>query len=402
MQIARKQKITAADFNKVVNGYGVIWSNIPAQNTFNFSWSDANKNLDQTDVFVSPATPDEPAPASRNHSFGWGQSEGPPVVVAQKEKIAAEHINTLIAQVNAGLYHQDTAYSLLNKYLAKTSITAENVNLVLAEIDRIKTDRFRLNDASDLVVVESETESCSWTNQLRTTVKFTFQDYTQARHFFNSGGKLLIEMDAVPNAMCPEATFWEDSLRQLGTVYIGALSTTRTGTETYDWPDRAPWFGGSGQLTSGKGFYNINHLGQQTLLMTFQGYSRDLYSAYNSYNAYNNPYNAYNSYNSSAYSVRAMEIWGQVIDNGPGDFSIYLQVRLYEAPGFLNAESDGLIQAEFTMDAGYVQPLTAPPGTLFLSSGGDAFKPTLASAPFQFLERAAPSVTISQTWQSIT
>lgn len=348
MPISPSSKILAADFNQVVAAYEQIWGNLASES--GFLWTQADKTL---------------------HKFGWGQSAVEPIVVGNVDFIEAEHINRLIAQVNAGLYHLDSTATMLSKYAVASQVTYANMALVMSAIDTITADKFGLNDQAQVAIIETDSASCSWNQSLSIVVKYAFSDYQEARHFFNAGGKLLINMDAIPDAMCPEAEYWESVLTQLGDVLVGAESTSSTGLIDYQ-----------SKVTDLGGFYSIDTTGAETKLASMQGYSRDLYAGVASYTA--------------AYSERILEVFGSVVDGGPGDFSVFLKVVLTEDPGYMSAVTDYIIQADFALDAGYVQPTDAPSDAYLADVTGASFK--AGAYTYQFQERPAPAISIEQTW----
>jgi hypothetical protein len=355
MPISQSSKILAADFNQVVSAYEQVWGNLAAES--GFLWSHTDKTL---------------------HKFGWGQSAVEPVVVGNVDTIEAEHLNRLVAQVNAGLYHLDTSNPLLNKYAVATQVTAANMATVQSAIASVTANKFALNDQAVISIIETESAGCSWNESLSITVKYAFADYHAARHFFNAGGKMLINMDAIPDVMCPEAQYWETVLNQLGDVTVGAETTASTGT--LDWQS---------QISNLGGFYDIDTTGAWTKLSSYMGVSYDLYSGIS-------------DYNNTQYATRVMELFGQVVDGGPGDFGVYLRVVLTEDAGEIGggtAPVNGIIEADFSLDAGYVQPTDAPSDAYLANVTGASFK--AGAYTYQFQEITAPTVTIAETWQSV-
>ena len=348
MPISPPSKILASDFNQVVASYEQIWGNLISES--GFLWTQADKTL---------------------HKFGWGQSAVEPIVVGNVDFIEAEHINRLIAQVNAGLYHLDSTATMLSKYAVASQVTYASMALVMSAIDTITSDKFGLNDQAQIAITHTESASCSWTDSLTIIVKYTFNNYQEARHFFNAGGKLLINMDAIPDIMCPEAQYWESVLAQLGDVLIGAESTTSTGALEYQ--SRISNFGG---------FYSISTTGEETKLASMQGYSRDLFAGVGDY--------------TNAYSERVLEIYGSVTDSGAGDFAAFIKIVLTENPGDQNAENNNIIEADFALDAGYIQPTDAPSDAYLADVTGASFK--AGAYTYQFQERPAPAISIQQTW----
>jgi hypothetical protein len=351
MTISTSSKILAADFNQVVSAYEQVWGNLAAES--GFLWTETDKTL---------------------HKFGWGQAAVEPIVVGNVDFIEAEHINRLIAQVNAGLYHLDSTNALLSKYAVASQVTYANMATVMTAIESITTNKFDLNDQATVAIIETDSAGCNWNDSLSIIVKYSFADYHGARHFFNAGGKLLINMDAVPDVMCPEAGYWETVLAQLGDVTVGAESTASTGTP--EWQTHVFDLGG---------FYNIDSAGAWTKVCSLQGVSQDLYAGIS-------------DYNNTSYATRVLEIFGQVVDNGPGDFAVYLRVVLTEEPGDIGggAPVDNIIMADFALDAGYVQPTDAPSDAYLADVTGASFK--AGAYTYQFQEIDPPSVSIEQTW----
>ena len=103
---------------------------------------------------------------------------------------------------------------------------------------------------------------------LSTEIKYTWPDYTSARHFFNSGCQLGLEFDSDADTTPTGADDdWKTMFDSIGVVYIGAV-TNHTGS--------------TGNVVNNRGFYSLIQSYQQVFSATE---SAGFASAY-TYNAY--------------------------------------------------------------------------------------------------------------------
>jgi len=313
---------------------------------------------------------------------GWGQPAVIPTV-AQTTIITAEHTNYLLAQINAGLWHIDEDVSSLQIKRGESTSVLASIYEVLENLydNNIEPKKFNIDPSSKSVVnamVTTENNSTPWQTDLYSEHKFVFTSYNEARHFFNSGGELIVDMSSGSGGTNAPSVIWNQFFDNLGIVRIGAETTTNDGDNIND----APYTSVGGA----KGFYNINGDDYETIYNvaadndTGGAYGGEYESVYN-----NNP--------GGIYSQRrfVLDIKGVTDSN---NFEVHLKIKLIEddddAAIFVNAN----IVGEF----GYAQPLETP---IASESSTHQFFSPVAGVDYVFLERAAPIISQVTPWTGI-
>jgi hypothetical protein len=352
MPYSQGDLITAAQFNELVDQYERYWGDIYSSSSF----SDADNS---------------------NHRYGWGQVESPPYLntkptVSQNSTIEYLAANRLATRLNAGLYHLDETYTLLPKYAQGSKILASEYQTVENKIALIDDNKFGLNSFADLAPGEAITDNggALWATTINAIIKFSFTDYTQARYFFNSGGKLTFNLSATSSVTPDEA--WQLIFDQWGEMRLSADSVTNTG--------------GVNNLNgfSVGGFYDIPNTGDEVEL--FYAKARSLGMGY--------VYGGYCYYGvHSAYSCRRVTLTARAEETTT--FDIYIRVTLYE-----DVEEDTYVNTEIiTLEAGFITPSTTPTDDYINNtSGGDNFK--AENYIHQFIEREEPTVYVYVDWTS--
>jgi hypothetical protein len=83
----------------------------------------------------------------------------------------------------------------------------------------------RFNIAGNQSVIAAKgnvTYSSSWSTQAQTVVTVTFSTATEARYFFNSGGKIRAVSQITGGSATPQVNAWKNFLASAGTVSFGA------------------------------------------------------------------------------------------------------------------------------------------------------------------------------------
>jgi hypothetical protein len=344
--IARGNKITAAQFNELVALYHT-------------HWSDDNPGLTHAELLA-----DQSADNIKLHATGWGQLPVEPTVV-QTELITSTQTNRLINQINAGLFHVDsTNFNLtsLTKYAAgsivlyetykeKIEVAINYLNSLSLYVDYVYGSELVLDDGIGLPY----TENVEWTTQTSATVKATFSSYQQARYFFNSGGRIVFDLN------CLGYDDWTRVFNNMGTTMVGATTVTASGG----------WTG----ISMG-GVYNTGTLGAPETVYIFSDYGGDYGGEYGGACG-------------GAYSSRRVYISVEAEELPSGEFEVYFNVTLVDPDGIP-------INMDITMSAGYLLPIDTPPDSILDSSLGAKFKTDLYS--YQFRERETPNLSIYKYW----
>ena len=364
--IARDNLITAEQFNELVTSYNKLWGDAyPLDNMGSSTALFANI---ETDWLA--------------HSYGWGQVKAQPTV-SPTEQIESRHTNQLIAQMNAGLYHYDDD-AVLMSHFGKVPIYANIITSVITgkiaamdapaqaivpatdntdEIQATLPLRFSSNNIDsdiDLAAV-SDNLTPIWDTDVHSVAKATFADYKEARYFFNSGGKLSVNLDADGGNYGSNS--WDGIFLAVGEIFVSAIDVTNNGRNV--------------GISEG-GFYSITADGVYNELFKVTGYATmGEYGGYGGYGGY------------SEYSNRRISVSLRAVD-GP-TFDVYIKVTLTDDV------TSGIINTMLTADYGYVNQNTTP-GQTYLDSGSNVAFFTAANTVYQFIQKPIPEITICTSW----
>ena len=347
------QQITAQQFmDNLVTLYNDYW-NDPAGT---FTFGDGNHTTDLT------------------RRKGWGQEQVKvkgltETSVAQGHLIEAEHLNSVVAQVNAGLVHIDNGNTLLSSVSQNAIITAIDVETVRQKITgTIDSSKFICNDDVELSLAESTVSNggTPWSEDLYIEHEYSFTDYNHARHFFNSGGELTIQLDMEDTAT-PYNLIWDQIFNSFGWIGIGAVNSQVPVDQSYSYY--------ATNLVPNRGFYSITDT--YTTLFETSG-SSDSGSAY--------------AYAYSTYSNRRIRVEAKGDDTGI-DFVITVRVSLIE-----DDDDQWDITGDITINQGYkVADLSPDAATIDMNP----FTSVPGSTQHRFQEITAPTVALLTSWTPI-
>jgi len=326
-----------------------------------------------------------------NRRYGWGQiaanvvNVDTGITITTGDKIFADHVNQVISQINTGYHHIDDAKlpvatispQMITESEIISTIIHPNIISSITEIDPIKYKVDLLN----LSIAEATSiNTQNWEEDLEVVHKFTFTDYDDARHFFNSGGELTLEL--LMTAGGPASNMvWQQIFEQFDNIRIGAegcrvVVDHAAGETQYD-------IMSTSSITP-KGFYTgINQTSAAFATILDAGVFR-----YDSGNAYASAYASAYVYIYSEYNSRRIRIQLRADEVG-GTFNVYVKVILVE-----DAEDDMLITQPITLSSGYAQPATTP-----LADPSNYF--TAGGTMYQFINPTAPVVTEHTPWTKV-
>lgn len=396
--IGKGKVITSDQFNELVSVYNTHWSDdIP-----NATFSELNQNTKDS------------------HSRGWGMGNVVPVV--NKDMIIkAEHINELLAQVNAGSLHREyqpyiplpaeamyspkaiiysSVYMRLKSYMdILKSNTLVNLGSSVQSLpdefdiyDIEEMPRFLLNpNYSDLSLdVEVISASPIWnTSQNDNTIymesKSTFSSYQQARYFFNSGGKIIFDLESVGGY---GTNYWEYILGGIGQIRVGACNVLLPHAKV----NITPSFTGNaqGEYLRG-GIYDMNDNGGDWVeIFSAVGKSAGEYG----YGEYGDS----EYFGIGEYATRRVSLDVKGNQEQDGKFSVHYRIRLID-----NITVNKILNNEFIARMGYIHPLDAPDDDELSAPFGDLYKvfnvDNTVKAEYQFLEREEPDLVEISSWQ---
>ena len=364
--------IEATHLNDLVDFYNEIW-NDPSTGPFTFITHNdtTGDNLDRR--------------------YGWGQTSatitptpsGPPNATI----VTLSDINQITAQINAGGYHKNDSV-IGGGLIPLTGAGALSVtdkipttlyNNVCTLADNLSTNQYD-TDFLNLSLTELvSTNTASWTDDLEVIHKFTFTDYNEARHFFNSGGELTFELNMAAGGGTYNQV-WQDIFDQFDSIRVGA-EVCRVVTDDDD--GETQW---NVIATSGlnKGFYTGIVYSPTPTFNTILDAGVFNYTNGSKTQAAVYMYSEYNS-RRIRIQLKADEVSG---------FNIYVKVILIEDADDLSA-----ITQNITLTSGYVQPSTVPVTTPSPDNGVPYA--TVGSTTYQFIQRNAPVVTEQQAWTPV-
>ena len=203
---------------------------------------------------------------------------------------------------------------------------------------------------------------------------FTFANYNEARHFFNSGGELAFELSMDPGGPVSNMV-WQQIFEQFDWIRIGA-DRIRVITDADNDPAETQYDVMTTNTLTPKGFYGIDQTSSDYTTILDAGVFR--YKSGSEY-AYAYVY-VYSEYNSRRIRIQLKA------DEVGGTFNIYARVILIE-----DADDIYSITQPITLTSGYIQPIT--PNAL-----GNAPYMTDVHGLNQFIERIAPTVTEHTPW----
>lgn len=399
--IGKGKVITSDQFNELVSVYNTHWSDDIPTATFS--------QLNST--------------TKDSHSRGWGMGNVVPVV-NKDMVIKAEHINELLAQVNAGSLHREyepyiplppeamyspkaiiysSVYMRMKSYMdTLKSNTLVNLGSSVQSLpdefdiyDIEEFPRFLLNpnyaefSFNELEISNNPTWNISQNdNTIYMEAKSTFSSYQQARYFFNAGGKIVFDLESTGGF---GRNYWEYILGGVGQIRIGACNVLLPHAQV----NITPSFTGNleGEYLRG-GIYDMNDNGGDWVeIFTATGKTAGEYG-YGEYAG--GEYGEY--YGVGEYATRRVALDVKGVENSDNTFSIHFRVRLTD-----NITVNKTLTSTFTAYVGYIQPLDAPEDTELAAPFGDLYKvfdtDGVVKAEYQFLEREIPVLSAVKNWQ---
>lgn len=364
--IASQEVIQAEHFNELVRKYRQFW-NGPEWNP-------------DGDTPTSSPTFDTSHHTDTERHKGWGQAALVPSEVVSGTIITAENMNNLVAQINAGIFHiEEDPLTLIPKFSAAAIITVPAYTQIMDRLDNIiEARKFELEIINDSLGSVSSVHTNSWSDDLYSEYKATFNNYTEARHYFNSGGQLWLTLESgtQTGGNDPANINWQNMFEKLGEVRIGAIETTASGT-------------GSPSLGGIQGFYSILSTGATVTIFDAAGYHAnfpDTGSGPVPGEVYTTS-STVSLYLPSEYSSRRIRVKIRADELG-GTFNVYVGVQLIE-------DVDEIIPIDSTITGtfGYVGVDETPD---LAYENINLF--TVGSTVYQFEERTPPTTSVNTNW----
>lgn len=342
-------KIYALELNNLVDYFNDIWTG----GSYSF---DSNHNS-----------------IADNRRYGWGQS--PATInptVSTGSLITGLSFNQAIAQVNAGQYHTEDNPLLLHPKIADNypnPISPENYNNVVSKISVIEGNKYKVDWAEwDKDQLITPSGNLNWTQDLEIAHKFSFTDYNEARHFFNSGGELSLELEMATGGPTAQDV-WRQIFERFDSIRIGAEGCRIVADDAFDVLTTS--------TVPATGFYNGITPGADYQTIFDAGVFR--YSGGNTEYAYVYVYSEYNS-RRIRFQLKADEVGGT--------FNVYVKVILVE-----DVDDTMNITQSISLHSGWSRPTQAPTA----SDGNESYM-TTGAVVARFQQRTAPVITLAQPW----
>lgn len=193
---------------------------------------------------------------------GYGQTGATLPVVTVNTAVRASTWNNLRSAMATINTHTGLGLSLQPAISVGDLIVANDGRPQYADlptlISTLDSNRFLIDPGqSSVTVVLTSSRSTSWTNSITHEFTATFQSEDLARYFFNSGGEIRLAGSRTGGATNGPNTAISDLLTSVGTVKIGAVSTSYTGT--------------GGTVASSIGYYQLSGAYQQVFTHSGSG-----------------------------------------------------------------------------------------------------------------------------------
>lgn len=169
---------------------------------------------------------------------GAGQSGyGQTLVSAQlpPQKIRASDYMALMQDLSKCNVHQTGTALVSPVFVAGQKIKSSDLVALDATILDIETNKMAYAPASRTVVANAYevTTPTTWGNgttaSISAEVSMTWPSYDNARHFFNSGGAITLNLTHNSSTTTHDAS-WQTALNSIGTITLGALTSSKSGT----------------------------------------------------------------------------------------------------------------------------------------------------------------------------
>jgi len=156
---------------------------------------------------------------------GYGQGTTVSSVSAGSTITAAQW-TTLLARMNSMASHQSSSITAISNPSAGNTISA--FTALSTNISTITTNRLNVH-ARQSVVNTNRDNTNTFTGTLTFTNKWAWGSATNARYFFNAGGRLSISGSQSGHGSDSKGNEWANLLSQAGTYYVYAQTAGKSG-----------------------------------------------------------------------------------------------------------------------------------------------------------------------------
>jgi hypothetical protein len=155
--------------------------------------------------------------------------------VAQNQLIEDDHMNTLRLDIRKAYLHQNNSYPTLTTVSTADTVTDNTLNNSYATFETLATN---INTNRNTISASRLTTGNTASSYVRTTTwnatrvgnfTVTFATATAARHFFNSGGA--VQIDMIISGAGAKAVDWNSLFNtNMGTLTFANIASSRSGS----------------------------------------------------------------------------------------------------------------------------------------------------------------------------
>ena len=191
---------------------------------------------------------------------GYGQTTTNVAAVTAGVNVSAGQWNNLRSAMSTLNTHQGSSLTLQPVVTTGGSILYQSS--IPTNITTLDTNRNLANVTQMTVSSALTSTTTSWSNIVTNVLTIDFGTANAARYFFNSGGEIRFSGSNVGGTGSGAAA-WASLLTLVGTVKMGASTTTYTGS--------------GGTITNNIGYYGLTTVYQQTFIRYGSGMSSGIY-----------------------------------------------------------------------------------------------------------------------------
>lgn len=160
-----------------------------------------------------------------NSNRGYGQTLNS-FDAEQGSLITAQQWNSLSADISNTVIHQTGSFPTLPTYSNTRSITLTDYNQLESLVNLLDTNRFNVGVGRTVVTpVASKSSNQPWAIRATAVLTVTFPTSNDARHFFNSGGKIRFASSRSGGTNSPQNNVWTSMLASVGNLEFTGNST---------------------------------------------------------------------------------------------------------------------------------------------------------------------------------
>lgn len=165
-------------------------------------------------------------------SYGYGQSTRS-YPVGEGYKVVASHWDNLRNDISSISRHQDYSWASLSDIQEGNKVTYSPHTEYDNRISGLDASRFNLSSSAARTVNKGTnsidfpgSHGSTWRNKITCRINYAFSNPSQARYFFNAGGKLRFSSSRTGGSSSASNDAWTSLLTSAGIIEFGAITAT--------------------------------------------------------------------------------------------------------------------------------------------------------------------------------